>query len=87
MSQRQPMWNLQIRTAAAIVCVSMRSGTGAGTDWQGTGAPMMECKTALSHEEVDGDMDKAIEWLRKNGVQTAAKKSGRETKVRACVRV
>ena len=47
---------------------------------QVTGAPMMECKTALSHEDVAGDMDKAVEWLRKNGVQTAEKKSGRETK-------
>ena len=47
---------------------------------QVTGAPMMECKTALANDEVNGDMDKAIAWLRKNGVQTAEKKSGRETK-------
>lgn len=44
-----------------------------------TGAPMMECKTALANEEVDGDMERAVAWLRKNGVQTAQKKSGRET--------
>ncbi len=44
-----------------------------------TNAPMMECKTALSSPGVDGDMEKAVDWLRKNGVATAEKKSGRET--------
>ena len=41
-----------------------------------TNAPMMDCKKALS--ENAGDMDKAAEWLRKQGVATAAKKAGRE---------
>lgn len=42
-----------------------------------TGAGMMDCKRAL--EETDGDMDKAIEYLRKKGAATAAKRSDRET--------
>ena len=36
---------------------------------------MMDCKKALS--ENDGDMDKAIEWLREKGLAKAAKKSSR----------
>ena len=36
---------------------------------------MMDCKKALG--EPDGDMDKAVEWLRENGLAKAAKKSGR----------
>ena len=35
----------------------------------------MDCKKALG--ETDGDMDKAVEWLRENGLAKAAKKSGR----------
>lgn len=40
-----------------------------------TGAPILECKKALSDPEVDGDMDKAIDFLRKFGVAAAAKRS------------
>lgn len=40
-----------------------------------TSAGMMDCKKALTN--VDGDMDKAVEWLRENGLAKAAKKSGR----------
>ena len=40
-----------------------------------TGAGMMDCKTALT--ETNGDMDAAIEWLRKKGLSKAAKKSDR----------
>ncbi len=40
-----------------------------------SGAGMMDCKKALSN--TDGDMDKAIEWLRENGLAKAVKKSGR----------
>ena len=40
-----------------------------------SGAGMMDCKMALG--ETDGDMDKAVEWLRENGLAKAAKKSGR----------
>ena len=40
-----------------------------------TGAGMMDCKKALS--AVDGDMDKAVEYLRENGMAKAAKKAGR----------
>ncbi|MBW2433465.1 MAG: translation elongation factor Ts [Deltaproteobacteria bacterium] len=40
-----------------------------------TGAGMMDCKKALS--EVNGDMDKAVEFLRKKGLATAQKRAGR----------
>ncbi len=40
-----------------------------------TGAGMMDCKKALS--ETDGDMEKAIDWLRTKGLAAAAKKAGR----------
>ncbi len=42
-----------------------------------TGAAMMDCKKALV--EVGGDMDKAVEWLRKKGISSAEKKVGRAT--------
>ncbi|APT72152.1 elongation factor Ts [Thermosipho sp. 1063] len=42
-----------------------------------TGAGMMECKKAL--EESNGDIEKAIEVLRKRGIAKAAKKASRET--------
>ena len=40
-----------------------------------TGAGMMDCKKALV--ECDGDMDKAIDFLREKGLAAAAKKAGR----------
>jgi elongation factor Ts len=40
-----------------------------------TGAGMMDCKNALS--ETNGDIEQAIDWLRKKGLAKAAKKSGR----------
>jgi len=40
-----------------------------------TGAGMMDCKTALT--ETDGDMENAIDWLRKKGLSKAAKKADR----------
>lgn len=40
-----------------------------------TGCGMMDCKKALA--QTDGDMDKAIEYLRENGLAKAAKKAGR----------
>ncbi|UOK70026.1 translation elongation factor Ts [Ancylobacter polymorphus] len=40
-----------------------------------TGAGMMDCKAALT--EVDGDIEAAIDWLRKKGLAKAAKKAGR----------
>ncbi len=42
------------------------------------GAPMMDCKKAL--EESKGDVDKAVEILRKKGAATAAKRAEREAK-------
>ena len=40
-----------------------------------TGAGMMDCKKALN--ETDGNIEKALEWLRKKGIASAEKKSGR----------
>ena len=42
-----------------------------------TGAGMMDCKRALT--EANGDMEKALDVLRKNGMAKAEKKSGRAT--------
>ncbi len=43
-----------------------------------TGAGMMDCKTALM--ETEGDIEKAIEYLRKKGIASAQKREGREVK-------
>jgi elongation factor Ts len=40
-----------------------------------TGAGMMDCKRALS--ETHGDLENAVDWLRKKGLAAAAKKAGR----------
>ncbi len=40
-----------------------------------TGAGMMDCKKAL--KENDGDIDKAVRWLKEQGIAKSAKKSGR----------
>ncbi len=42
-----------------------------------TNAGMMDCKKAL--QECDGDMEKAVEFLRKKGLAVAAKRAGRAT--------
>ena len=42
---------------------------------EATGAGMMECKKALV--ETNGDMDKAVDYLREKGLAAAAKKAGR----------
>ncbi len=42
-----------------------------------TGAAMMDCKKALV--ETGGDIEKAVEWLRKKGAASAEKKVGRTT--------
>lgn len=43
-----------------------------------TGAPMMDCKKALA--EANGDMEAALDHLRKKGLATAEKRKGRATK-------
>ncbi len=53
-------------TITAQMVKELRSKSSAG---------MMDCKKALS--ETNGDMDAAIDWLRKKGLATASKKSGR----------
>ena len=40
-----------------------------------TGAGMMDCKKALTN--CDGDLSKAADWLRENGIAKAVKKAGR----------
>ena len=40
-----------------------------------TGAGMMDCKAALA--ETNGNMDDAVDWLRKKGIAKADKKAGR----------
>ena len=42
---------------------------------ESTGAGMLDCKKALV--EADGDMEKAVDWLRKKGLASAAKKASR----------
>jgi elongation factor Ts len=42
---------------------------------ESTGAGMMDCKRALT--ETDGNLNDAVDWLRKKGLSQAAKKSGR----------
>ncbi len=42
-----------------------------------SGAGMMDCKKALV--ECDGDLEKAVDFLRKKGIATAAKRAGRAT--------
>src|SRR3954466_6195588 len=49
-----------------------------GTLRERTGAGMMDCKKAL--EETNGDMDKAVEYLRSKGAAKAEKRAGRAVK-------
>ena len=53
-------------TISAAMVKDLREKTGAG---------MMDCKNALS--ETAGDIEGAVDWLRKKGLSKAAKKSGR----------
>jgi len=43
-----------------------------------SGAPMMDCKKALSEESVQGDMNKAVDWLRKKGIARATSAATRD---------
>jgi elongation factor Ts len=56
-------------TATAAQVKELRDKTGAG---------MMDCKAAL--EEAGGDLDKAVDLLRKKGLAQAAKRAGRVAK-------
>jgi len=55
-------------TISAIMVKQLREKTGAG---------IMDCKEALS--ECNGDINKSVEFLRKKGLATAAKRAGRST--------
>lgn len=55
-------------TIAASTIKELREKTGVG---------IMDCKTAL--QECDGDIGKAIDYLRKKGIATAKKRGGRAT--------
>src|SRR5262245_50884841 len=58
--------NDQMATITAAMVKDLREKTGAG---------MMDCKAALG--ETSGDMEAAVDWLRKKGLSKAAKKAGR----------
>jgi elongation factor Ts len=58
-----------VMTISAAEVKSLRDVTGAG---------IMDCKEALG--QTNGDMEKAIEYLRKKGMAFAQRRSGRETK-------
>jgi elongation factor Ts len=58
--------NTAMATITAALVKDLREKTGAG---------MMDCKTALA--ATAGDIEAAIDWLRKKGLSKAAKKSGR----------
>ena len=53
-------------TITAALVKELRESTGAG---------MMDCKAALT--ETDGDIEAAVDWLRKKGLSKAAKKADR----------
>src|SRR5918997_6828346 len=53
-------------TVSAVMVKDLREKTGAG---------MMDCKAALN--ETGGDIEAAVDWLRKKGLSKAAKKAGR----------
>ena len=55
-------------TISAVMVKELREKTGAG---------MMDCKEALT--ECEGDIEKAIDFLRKKGMATALKRAGRGT--------
>jgi len=57
---------LTMATITAAMVKELREKTGAG---------MMDCKQALT--ENDGNIDAAVDWLRKKGLSKAAKKAGR----------
>jgi elongation factor Ts len=57
---------LTMATISAAMVKDLREKTGAG---------MMDCKQALN--ENNGDIDAAVDWLRKKGLSKAAKKAGR----------
>ena len=59
-------WRFKMAVITASMVKELREKTGAG---------MMDCKKALA--EVDGNIEEAIDWLRKKGLAAAAKKAGR----------
>src|SRR6201990_1803147 len=60
------LWRRDMAEITAALVKDLREKTGAG---------MMDCKKALT--EVGGDVEAAVDWLRKKGLAAAAKKSGR----------
>ena len=43
-----------------------------------TNAPVLDCKNALSEEDVNGDVSKAVDWLRAKGMAKALTRAGRD---------
>src|SRR5690242_20607630 len=63
---REPLKGKAMANITAAMVKELRETTSAG---------MMDCKAALA--ETAGDMEAAIDWLRKKGLSKAAKKAGR----------
>jgi elongation factor Ts len=66
MTKETAMANISASMVKASMVKELRDKTGAG---------MMDCKAALG--ETGGDLESAIDWLRKKGLAKAAKKAGR----------
>ena len=60
--------------SSSVSFASFSSASLVKTLRQKTGAPILECKKALDAE--DGDLERAVDYLRKSGVAAAAKRSG-----------
>ncbi len=60
-------WQIEMADIDAKTVMALRKRSG---------APMMDCKKAL--QEADGDMEKAVDLLRKKGLQSADKKASRD---------
>jgi elongation factor Ts len=68
MSKKKGTEYIEMTAISAEMVKQLRAKTGAG---------IMDCKQALS--DCDGDMEKAVDFLRKKGLATAQKRAGRET--------
>jgi elongation factor Ts len=66
--ERQTGRKVKMPTISAAMVKQLREKTGAG---------IMDCKAAL--KTCEGDISKALDYLRKKGIATAAKRAGRQT--------
>lgn len=82
------MFRLAVRPASSFVQASYRGNVRFSTQVtaamvkelrEKSGAPMMDCKKALSAEGVNGDIKLAMDWLRAKGIARAASNADRVT--------